>query len=218
MQFPFSQRGSGTLWVVLLMVASVAALVLLTYRPSQNGSGTLSSAPVEGEDRIQGSLTAPAVLVEYSDFQCPACAQFEPLIKQAQDEFGDKLTLVYRHFPLRTIHANANLAAQAAEAAGAQGKFWEMHRIIFDQQQAWANAQNARDLMIGYARQLGLNAQQFVRDMDADATKARIDRDLASGVASGVTGTPSFFLNGKKLTPSSSEGFLNSIRAVIEQQ
>ncbi|MEK7600552.1 MAG: thioredoxin domain-containing protein [Patescibacteria group bacterium] len=218
MQFPFTQRGSGALWIILIMVASIAALVLLTYRPSQNGSGTLSSAPVEGEDRIQGSLAASAVLVEYSDFQCPACAQFEPLLQEAKDAFGDKLTLVYRHFPLRTIHANANLAAQAAEAAGAQGKFWEMHGILFTQQQTWSTASNARDLMIGYARQFGLNAEQFVRDMDANATQARIDRDLASGAASGVTGTPSFFLNGAKLTPSSSEGFLNSIRAVIEQQ
>ena len=218
MQFPYTQRGSGALWIVLLMVASVAALVLLTYRPSQNGSGTLSSAPVAESDHVKGSLAAPAVLVEYSDFQCPACAQFQPLIKQAQDEFGDKLSIVYRHFPLRTIHPNANLAAQASEAAHAQGKFWEMHDLIFAQQQTWATAQNARDLMIGYARQLKLDTQRFVTDMDADATKARIDRDLASGVASGVSGTPSFYLNGAKLTPSSAEGFLNSIRAVVEQQ
>jgi len=150
-------------------------------------------------DWVEGSKEAEVVLVEYSDFQCPACKLYSPVVNQLHETYGDQLAIVYRHFPLSQIHLQAELAAQAAEAAGLQGKFWEMHDMLFEHQDDWAENRNARNLFIDYAKQLGLDEGQFKKDLGSKEVKALVKADYLSGVQLQLNSTPSFFLNGEKI-------------------
>lgn len=167
-------------------------------------TGTLA-VPVSASDQVLGPATAPMTLVEYSDFQCPACASYYPLVKKVftDPEAKDRVRLVYRHFPLTTIHANAQLAAQAAEAAALQGTFWEMHDVLFDGQKKWSgmSSAGAREQFTLYARELKLDVNRFGRDIDSAEVKNKITSDITSGTASGVNGTPTFFVNGTRMPP-----------------
>ncbi len=138
-------------------------------------------------------------LVEFSDFQCPACGVYYPIVTQVVKDFKDNLTFVYRNFPLTDLHPNAQLAAQAAEAAGIQGKYWEMHDLLFTKQSDWSASSTARDIFTQYAQTLGINMDQFKKDIDSDTVKNKIAEDVGDGNALGITGTPTFFLNGVKL-------------------
>ena len=120
-------------------------------------------------------------------------------MKQAHKDFGDNLAIVYRHFPLRQIHKNAEMSALSAEAAGKQNKFWEMHDMIFENQKNWENDKNAKDIFIGYAKELGLNFEQFKNDLGSKELEQKIEADYQSGVKAGVNHTPTFFLNGKEI-------------------
>lgn len=165
--------------------------------PAQSGVLTV---PVSASENIEGPASASITLVEYSDFQCPACAAFNPIVKQlfSDADLRGKLRLVYRYFPLSTIHANAQLSAHAAQAAALQGKFWQMHDLLFENQLAWESQANAmaRTTFAGYAQQLGLDMKKFTADLDSSAVAARVQADYDSGVGSGVHSTPSFFVNG----------------------
>jgi protein-disulfide isomerase len=144
----------------------------------------------EGRDHIQGPATAPVTLIEYGDFQCPFCGQAYPIVKEVQARLGQRLRFVFRNFPITTKHPNAEAAAEAAEAAAAQGKFWEMHDLLFENQKRLRD----KDLH-GYAEQLGLDLERFESEL-ADHTYAeRIREDFMGGVRSGVNGTPTFYIN-----------------------
>lgn len=146
--------------------------------------------------------TEPAVIVdEYSDFQCPYCGQLYPLMEQAISQSSDYVQLRYHQYPLYGSHNKARLASQAAEAAGRQGKFWEMYRLLFSSQGNWSEQTTFafQGTAEGYAQQLGLNLEQFKNDMKDRTLQARIDRDVADGNAIPVTGTPTLVVNGKKL-------------------
>jgi protein-disulfide isomerase len=162
-------------------------------------SGALAVA-VHAQDNVQGPASASVTLVEYSDFQCPACAAFNPIVKQlfSDADLLGKIRLVYRYFPLSEIHANAQLSARVAQAAALQGKFWQMHDLLFTNQSAWENQSDAaaRATFTGYARQLGLDMTKFSADLDSAAVVARVQADYDGGVNSGVDSTPSFFVNG----------------------
>ncbi len=147
--------------------------------------------PVAGRDHVQGSLDAPIVLLEYGDYECPYCGGAYPIIKAIQKRLGKKLCFAFRNFPLSNMHPHAQRAAEAAEAAAAQGKFWEMHDILFDNQQAL----DEEDLA-GYAQELGLDARKLLGDIAAGACTARVREDFRAGVRAGVNGTPTFFING----------------------
>ena len=144
-------------------------------------------------DHVQGPAKAPLQLVEYGDYQCSYCGQAYPAVKAARQALGDKLAFVFRNFPLTEVHPNAQNAALAAEAAAAQGKFWEMHDALYEHQ----NQLDQRHLE-GFAQQLGLDVDKFKQAMQASATAAKVESDFESGVRSGVNGTPSFFVNGQK--------------------
>ena len=168
----------------------------------------MSSSPVEGttelvtvtqSDHVRGAKDGKVTLVQFADFQCPACGAYEPIIRQVLADNKDTLKVVYRHFPLVQMHRNALLASKAAEAAAVQGKFWEMHDILFDKQDEWGNAMNARDFVLTYATTLGLDTKKFSADLDNKAIEEKILAELKEGVRLGVQGTPTFFLNGKKL-------------------
>ncbi len=148
---------------------------------------------VSSHDHAQGADQAPLELVEYGDYQCGYCGEAYPLVKAAQQALGLSLKLVFRNFPLADAHPYAQQAALAAEAAGLQNKFWEMHDALYTHQGQLDAAHLA-----GYAKSLGLNVEQFQRDSQKKTLAAKIEADLESGVRSGVNGTPSFFVNGQK--------------------
>ncbi|MBI2096624.1 MAG: thioredoxin domain-containing protein, partial [Candidatus Sungbacteria bacterium] len=170
--------------------------------------------PVGPRDHTKGNPGAGLALIEYSDFQCPACSSYYPILKALAERHAGDMLFAYRHFPLRQIHRNADLAARASEAAALQGKFWEMHDMIFEHQSAWSDEPNARDILAGYAEALKLDVGKFRNDLDAPEIAERIDSDAASGLKAGVDGTPSFFLNGKRIqNPRSLADFDALIRA-----
>jgi protein-disulfide isomerase len=148
------------------------------------------TVPVSERDHIQGPSDAPVTLVEYGDYECPFCGKAYPIIKGIQKRMGDQLRFVFRNFPISTSHPHAVRAAEAAEAAAAQGKFWEMHDTIYEHQQTLED-----DDLRAFAEQLGLDMERFDRDMAARRFADRVRQDFMSGVRSGVNGTPTFFLN-----------------------
>lgn len=167
-------------------------------------------------DWIKGNPNAAVVIIEYSDLQCPACRAYQPLVKQMAEEYGDRIAVVYRHFPLKQIHLQATLAAQAAEAAGLQGKFWEMHDLLFEKQAEWSGNGRARTMMADYAKDLGLNVNQFKRDLFSKQVKALVNADYMSGLTAGVNATPTFYLNGDKIkNPQGPEEFKSLIDAKL---
>jgi len=174
-------------------------------------------ASVFQNDWVKGNKDAKVKLVEYSDFQCPACGAYYPLVKQLTEEFGDQVEFTYRHFPLSQIHANADLAARAAESAGRQGKFWEMHDKLFENQQTWSELKNPQKVFVDYAGSLGMASEQLEQDIDSKEVKEKVKADYKSGIDSRVNGTPTFFLNGKKLANPKNYGeFRNFITAELE--
>jgi len=160
--------------------------------------GNLMTA-VDSKDHIEGNPNATLTLVEYSDFQCPACKHYYPLVKQLVKSHEGDLQVVYRHFPLESIHEHAFLAAQATEAASLQGRFWDMHDILFNTQDIWANDTDPKERIIQYAESLRLNIDQFKKDIDSEEVKDRVRRDIDSGQKANISGTPTFFLNGVQI-------------------
>ena len=147
--------------------------------------------PVGPDDQVQGPAKAPVTLVEYGDYECPHCGHAYPIVKQLQLEFHDDLRFVFRNFPLANAHPHAELAAEAAEAAGAQGKFWEMHDWLFENQQDLS----AENIAAG-AKELGMDVKRLVKDLESRKFQEKVKRDFSGGVRSGVNGTPTFFING----------------------
>jgi len=148
---------------------------------------------VSKQDHVQGNSNAAIELVEYGDYQCPHCGRAYGMIKYVQQKMGDDLKFIFRNFPLSEMHPDAAAAAIAAEAAGLQNKYWEMHDILFENQ---VNLEP--EALFVYAKKIGLNLPKFKEDIQSDALSAKVEADLESGVRSGVNGTPSFFVNGKK--------------------
>ena len=147
--------------------------------------------PVGRRDHVQGPATAKVTLVEYGDYQCPYCLQAFAIVLDLQRDVGDQMRFVFRNFPLATMHPDAQRAAEAAEAAGAQGKFWEMHDHLFAHQSRLDEV-----ALLNYAADLGLDLGRFAADLNAHAFAPRVHEDFVSGVRSGVNGTPTFFING----------------------
>lgn len=166
---------------------------------------------INSDDHIQGNKNAPIELVEYGDYQCPHCGRAYPIIKSIQKKLGNDLKFVFRNFALSESHPNAVNAAVAAEAASAQNKFWEMHDIIYE------NQQHLDDVaLIKYAAKIGLNIEQFEADFETSKFLEKTESDFESGVRSGVNGTPSFFINGEKYEDDwSEEPLLEYLRSLI---
>jgi protein-disulfide isomerase len=149
--------------------------------------------PVNEDDHLQGNAHAKVVLVEYGDFECPHCAVAHPIIQQLEKKYKEQMAFVFRHFPLSEIHPFAKIAAISAEAAAKQGKFWEMHNMIFENQTKISTV-----FLLRIAESLGLDIKIFQRDTYDDKLAEKVDDQFESGVLSGVNGTPSFYINGEK--------------------
>ncbi|MDT5157881.1 MAG: hypothetical protein QOC61_800 [Acidobacteriota bacterium] len=202
-----------------VLVAIIVAVVLMSRPNSTNTTaagvaGQQSSAPNANamsprlpvqpgasNPNVRGGANAPVTLEEFSDFQCPACGNLEPGLRRVVNDYGARVRLVFRNFPL-SMHRYAFLAARAAEAAGQQGKFWEMHDMIYDNQKEWTDSMEPRVQFDAYATRLGLDVQRFKADMEQRQDLAeRIKADYARGMSLNVNGTPTIYLNGRELVP-----------------
>ncbi len=184
---------SALTWVVIRLTALLPKRLRLRALLGTADTVIDLAVPVDPRrDHIRGPAKAPVTLVEYGDFECPYCGEAEPVIRAMLADYGD-VRYVWRHLPLTDVHPHAQLAAEGSEAAAAQGKFWDMHDQLLEHQ----GALTADDL-IAYAGELGLNADRFARDLANDVGAARIDEDIDSADLSGVSGTPTFFINGKR--------------------
>ncbi|HEX8130041.1 MAG TPA: thioredoxin domain-containing protein [Pyrinomonadaceae bacterium] len=227
----------GKLPIIIIVVVLVAALVggALMMRSSGNQTTqpniaqlppTVSApnatprppAPVNLQNaHIRGRADAPLLLEEYGDFQCPPCGFFHPILKRLEGEYETQMRVVFHHYPLRTMHKHAETAARAAEAAALQGKFWQMHDLLFEKQKEWKDTETARTIFLSYARTLGLDLDKFTRDLDSPAIGNRIRNDEAQATVRGVTGTPTVFINGREI-PFEVVTNYDSLRAVIERE
>ncbi len=197
-------------WASFIIIIGLIIWGLIAAQIKNNREQELAALPGEvvATDHIKGSEGVPVTVVEYGDFQCPACAQYYPIVEQVFSELGTSTArLVFRHFPLQQ-HANAIPAAHASEAASNQGKFWEMYSMLYEKQEEWQGLTDPKETFVSYAKLLGLDTVKFASDMELPETAERVLTDYRGGVSAKVGGTPTFFVNGKQIvTPQSYEQF-----------
>lgn len=194
----FIWSGAGVL-VVLILAFGAWWFSQGSVPTSPALKGKLAEA-VSSTDWREGAANPKITIVEYSDFECPACAAYAPILRQLVEEFPNDVALVYRHFPLN-YHQSAELAATFAEAAGRQDKFWEMHDLLFARQKVWSpnRVTQNQEVFKAYAKELGLDLVKLESDLKDSTILAKIKRQAATGTASGVDGTPSLFVNGERI-------------------
>jgi protein-disulfide isomerase len=200
-------------WFIIILGLIVWGLSIAMNKPG-SGSTLGTPSPVAADDHVLGAKNAPVTLIEYGDFQCPACARYFPFIERLTKEASTTVKLVFRHFPLYPLpHPNSYISAEAAEAAALQGKFWEMYRLLYENQNDWAELSDPHQVMYSYAEKLNLDMVKFKADIDSASVKARVSRDADEAQRLGIGGTPTFFVNGKAIeTPST----YDSLKALIE--
>ena len=194
-------KKSILIWVGVFAGTFLALFLLIKYQGgtvADSGKVYPEVSIISSTDQTKGKVDSKVVLVEYGDFQCPACAAFQPLVDEIMNTYGDRIQLVFRDFPLPQ-HQFAVPAARYAEAAGKQGKYWEMYDKIYAGQTKWASLKDADPIFQSYAQDLKLDMVMLKKDMDSDSIKTGIEDDRLSGVKFYVNSTPTFFLNGKKL-------------------
>lgn len=188
-----------------------------TSTQTDNTSKLYQSASVGAQPaNMLGSPTAEVTVEEFADYQCPTCASVHPRMKELTGFYGNRIKFIYRSYPLTQIHKNAFPAAVAAEAAGMQGKFWAMQDQLFNNQQEWSNSAEPQKLFEGYAEKIGLDIPKFQSDVVGMAAKQRVEADLARARSAGIDGTPTIFINGKKLAPNQMD--FETMRGIIDPQ
>jgi protein-disulfide isomerase len=204
---------------LVAIVAVLGGIFWFTQAKDNKKSGTNNTSKTAAtvSNHTFGKGSKGVTLIEYGDFQCPACGQYYPIVKEVKTKYENDITFQFRHFPLVQIHKNAMIAARAAEAAGKQNKFWEMHNMLYEQQSVWENDPAANTAFVSYAQQLGLNVDQFKSDMTSQAVLDTINADIEAAQKIGATGTPTFVLDGKKLEelPRSADAFNKLIEDTI---
>ena len=193
--------------IVAVLIVALGGVAMLMRAPQPEPQVPLTAitptphvAPLDAQPvHFRGRIDAPVQLEEFGDYQCPPCGLFHPVAQRVLAQYGDRVRFSFRNFPLPTIHKFAQEAARAAEAAGAQGKFWEMHDLLYERQKEWSNADAARPLFIKYAQELGLDVNRFTQDIDGSVAAMRVAQDQVMGQARGVKGTPTLFLNGREV-------------------
>jgi protein-disulfide isomerase len=210
--------------VAVVAVATIGsgAILYRAKRPhvlSSPEDKTLSATSGPESPHIRGNPDAPVTLEEYGDFQCPPCSMFAAFLGQLEKEYESRLRVVFRNFPL-AMHEHAREAALAAEAAGLQGRFWEMHDVLYREQETWSKAPNVRELFESYAGTIGLDLNKFKNDMDSEQAKARVDADRHRGESLGIQTTPTLFINNQPLETKDKnpEGIRAEINAALEKK
>lgn len=213
-------------WIFLVIVAVVLGGIFFVTSDRKAGAPSGDAKPTS---HISGNNTTGVTLVEYGDFQCPACGQYYQPLKEVKAKYADRIAFQFRNFPLYSIHPNAISAARAAEAADLQGKFWQMHDKLFEEnymqqvarQQGgsygtWVDAGNPEPIYQRYAKEMGLNVEKFKTDFKSPAVNDRVQADLKEGNRLGVQSTPTLFINGKKI--SNPQATVEDISKVIDAE
>jgi protein-disulfide isomerase len=208
--------------VVITIIAAFASSSASQSSSTPSDFATTTTAAITSSDHTRGDANAKVTLIEYGDFECPACGAYEPLVEQLYQQYGSQVLFVFRNFPLYQIHPFAMIAAQAAEAANLQGKYWEMHDLLYKDQADWtANttltpAQVVSQYFDAYATQLGLNVTQFNTDINSTAVKNVVQNDITLGNDAQVNHTPTFFINLTQIpNPNSYAQFQSDIEAAL---
>lgn len=207
-------------WIIGILVTVGLLVGIVLFDSSQQRTSTTipdSVTQIQDADWVDGPTEAKVTLIEYGDFQCPACAYFATLVDQLRNDYPDDLRVVFRQFPLKSIHPNAELAARASEAAGLQDKFWPMYYKLYEQQAQWSDANNPADHFVQYAQEIGLDTDRFKADLIANPTKDAVNEDLQSGNGAGINATPTFIINGTKIpVPKNYNEFKERIDAALQ--
>lgn len=206
----------ASIWIVVLAVVGFLGYKFVNFLQAPAPQTNPELVNINDKDHVRGNKDAKAVLVEYGDFQCPACGTYYPLVKNLEKDFPDNLAVVFRNFPLTTIHQNAMNGAKAAEAANLQGKFWKMHDMLFENQDEWSGLSNPEDTFISYAEKIGIDKDKFQADYKSQEVQDKINADVKIANQLGINATPTFYLNGKKLTnPTSYDAFKSLVQSAV---
>lgn len=203
-----------------IIIACIVGLAILVQLASNSGPSTEpvvkeNLREVSSSDIVLGNPEAKVVIYEYADFQCPACARYNPIINQILAEYDGQVKVVYRHFPLNSIHPNAQIAGQAGHAAWKLGKFQDMKDMLFDKQNDWANLDDPREVFISYAGQAGMDEAEFAQIMNSDEAKQAVENGEREAVSLGINSTPTFFIGNKQILPTGLETFKELIDAEL---
>lgn len=201
-----------------VVIAVVVAALLGTFWFSTKKTHSPGTNGAQPSNHSVGTGTSGVTLIEYGDFQCPACGAYFPIVKQVKVNFGDKITFQFRNFPLVQIHPNAMAAHRAAEAAANQDKFWEMHDMLYERQKLWTSSQNAANIFESYAGELGLDMVRYRQDIVSETVFGVINADIREGQKIGAVSTPTFVLDGKKIgdNPRTLEDFIKLVDTAIK--
>ena len=202
--------------LVLVLLAVVGFVIWARSVPMPEGERNKTVDRVMESDWVKGNPKGSLVLIEYGDFQCIACVTYAKMLGQLVEAYGNELAIVYRHFPLSSVNAKSELAAQVAEAAGKQGKFWEMHDLLYERQSDWSESSRPKNLFFDYAQELGMDVGRFRQDLNSKEVKALVKADQAHGLSLRLSSTPTFFLNGQRIAnPASVQQFEELILAQL---
>ena len=186
--------------ILVGIIIILGGIFVVTKNSGNEDSGSKSgNTSSKVTNHVDGQGQSNVTLQEYGDFQCPACATFYSIIKQIKEEYKNDLLFVFRDFPLTNIHRNALLSSQAAYAANKQGKYWEMHDLLYVNQTTWSESGDAASIFTDYAKKLDLDADQFTKDMNSDEAKTFVKEGENNAISLGLNSTPSIFLNNKLL-------------------
>lgn len=205
-------------WSIFIIIIGliVWGMIAASNKASRENSSLPLPNVISENDWVTGNASSSVILVEYSDFQCPACAAYFPLVERIVEESSTTIKFVYRHFPL-SQHVNAVPAAQAAEAAGKQGKFWEMYKLLFTNHDNWENSKDVKTIFKEYASTLGLDMVKYEEDVNSKFVIDKINSDLKSGTKAGINSTPTFYLNGQKINnPQGDDDFKKLIDDAVQ--
>ena len=204
-------------WIGGFIVLGLIIWGVVSAVTTPKGSTAGLSLNINSSDIATGSATAKANLIEYADFECPACAEYSKFVEQLRADYPKDLRVTYRFFPLQQ-HRYGMLTAQVAYAAYKQGKFWEMYKLLYDNQATWAASDNGQGIFDGYAGQLNLSLAKLHSDENADSTKNLISNSYNQGLDIGITSTPSFYLNGNLINPSDFNDFKSLVQNEINKK
>jgi protein-disulfide isomerase len=209
----------GAAFVVLIIGVTVV-LAVMSGGSTKPATGTaVHTTPISNSDHVRGNASSSVSVMEYGDFECPACGAYEPIMQQLTQRYGDRVAFVFRQFPLYQIHPNAIISAQASEAASLQGKFWAMHDLLYSKQNEWSNVAPAtvtKDKFDGYAESIGLDVAQFDTDIVSQSVVANVQAQLSQGEAINIDHTPTFFINSAEIdNPASADAFSKLIDAAL---
>jgi protein-disulfide isomerase len=221
----FLQNNKSFLIIGLITLAIFVGGIFLFGRGGSSNSSTnvvnssllvpanaIQTSGIVNGTYLPASASATLTLVEFGDYECPACGIYSPLVKELLTNFAGNVNYVFRNFPL-TQHKNANISSYAVEAAGLQGKYWEMHEKMYATQADWSNLSDPTSIFIGFAKDMGLDVNRFTNDLGSSIVKNKVQNDLNDGNTIGITQTPTFYLNGKKLVLN---GTADQLKSLVE--